>query len=346
MSVYKLIKSKIEHLWHVFKRHILFDILSGNFAKPFHFSRSVIKSKLFDWPYLAMIETCNFCNLRCPTCTTPHSRIHRARAMMSFEDYKKIVDNIKNSVSVILPWFSNEPLLNPHLADMVNYAHKNNIYTVISTNAVLLDEKKSRQLLDSGLDEILLCLDGTHKESYEPFRRGADFDRVFQNIKKFCELKRKSGKRKPFVEMQFILTKLNQGEVGEIKKISGELGVDRLRIKSFALSEYAYTKDEIGELSERFLPDDLRYSAKIRYEKRGDMLEIKSRKKKCDLASSNMVILADGRAVMCCYDLNGEYSYGNVKEKNLKDFWRAEDVKRRRMVAEKRGYDLCKVCAN
>src|SRR3989344_2077191 len=111
----KSLKSKISHFLHVFKRHILFDVLEGEFGKPLHFVRSVLRHELLGYPYLAMIETCNFCNLQCPTCTTPYSKIRRKREMMSLENYKKIIDNIKNSISVVMPWFSNEPLLIPHL---------------------------------------------------------------------------------------------------------------------------------------------------------------------------------------------------------------------------------------
>lgn len=338
--------AKINHFIHVFKRHILYDILSGNFSKPAHFIYCLIKSKLFDWPYLAMVETCSFCNLQCPTCTTPHDKIKRPKVAMSLENYKKIIDNIKDSVSIVLPWFSNEPLVNPHLVEMIKYSHQNNLYTMISTNAVLLNETKSKELLDSGLDEVLLCLDGATKESYEPFRQGADFETVLKNMKIFCALKKKSGKKKPFVEMQFILTKLNQNEVEDVKKLADSLGVDRLRIKSFALSEYAYSKEEIKSLSDKFLPDRPEYASKIRYEKKGDNFEIKNRKKLCELPSSNIVILVDGRVSMCCYDINGQYVYGNVLDKPLKYFWRLPEVRGKRNKAKRREYPLCKVCAN
>ena len=342
----KKIISKIKRLGYVFKRHILYDVLGGNFKKPMHFIYCAIKTKFFDWPYLAMIETCNFCNLRCPTCTTPHDKMGRSKLMMSLENYKKVIDNIKSYISVVLPWFSNEPLLNPSLVEMIKYAHENNIYTMISTNAVLLNEEKSKELLDSGLDEILLCLDGTTKESYEPFRQGADFDIVLGNIKTFCVLRKKIGRKKPFVEMQFILTKLNQNEVEDVKKLAKELGVDRLRIKSFALSEYAYAKNEINELSEKFLPNDPKLAEKIRYTKEKNGVEIKNKKTKCGLASTNIVILADGRVSMCCYDFKGEYIYGNVLKNKLKDFWHLPEIRRKKEMAKRRKYDLCGKCAN
>lgn len=342
----KKIISKIKRLSYVFKRHILYDALSGNFKKPFHFIHCAIKTKFFDLPYLAMIETCNFCNLKCPTCTTPHDKLGRQKTIMMLENYKKAIDNIKSSVSMVLPWFSNEPLLHPDIAEMVKYAHKNNIYTMISTNAVLLTETKSEELLNAGLDEILLCLDGTTKESYEPFRQGANFETVLKNTKTFCALKKKRGGKKPFVEMQFILNKLNQDEVEDVKKLAKELEIDRLYIKSFALSEYAYTKDEMRDLSDRFLPDNPKYAQKIRYAKSDGNLEIKNRKTKCNLASTNIVILADGRVSMCCYDFRGKYTYGNVFENKLKDFWHLPEVREKRNLAKTRKYPLCKVCAN
>ena len=338
--------AKISHFIYVFKRHILYDVLNGNFSKPAHFVYCFIKSKIFDWPYLAMVETCSFCNLQCPTCTTPHDKIKRAKVAMSLENYKKIIDNIKGSISVVLPWFSNEPLVNPHLVEMIKYSHQNNLYTVISTNAVLLNDKKSRELLGSGLDEVLICLDGLTKESYEAFRKGAVFEEVMKNIKNFCEIKKQSGRRKPFVELQFILTKLNQNEIEGVKKLADLLGVDRLRIKSFALSEYAYSKEEIKNLSDKFLPDHPEYASKIRYEKKDGNFEIKNRKKICNLPSSNIVVLVDGRVSMCCYDINGQYVYGNVLDRPLKYFWHLPEVRDKRNKSKRREYPLCKVCAN
>ncbi|MDP3902165.1 MAG: radical SAM/SPASM domain-containing protein, partial [bacterium] len=283
-----------------------------------------------------MIETCNFCNLRCPTCTTPHHKIDRPKAMMSLNDYKKIIDNIKRSVSVVLPWFSNEPLLVPDMGEMVKYAGQSGIYTVISTNAVLLTEQKARELIDAGLDEIILCLDGLSKESYEPFREGADFEKVLTNIKNFCRIKEEYGRYKPYVEMQFILTKLNQKELSEVKRLAKDLKVDRLRIKSLALSEYAYSKEESKKLSEKFLPDDLKYGDKIRYEKKGDHMEKKNKKKLCHIVISDIVVLADGRVAMCCFDIRGKYIYGNVMDKKLKDFWQLPENLHKRNIAKHR----------
>lgn len=343
----KAIVFKFKRLFYVVNRHILKSLLKGDFLKPLHFLKTIISNKIFGIPYLAMAETCNFCNLRCPTCTTPHSRINRPKEIMHFDNYKKIIDNASKNISVLLPWFSNEPMLNPDLPKMIEYADKKHIYTMISTNATLLTEKKGRELIEAGLDEILLCLDGIKKESYEPFREGADFNEVLKNIMNFCALRSEYGRKMPYLELQFILTKLNQDEVEDIQKLAKELKIDRLRIKSFALSEYAYSKDEIRNLTERFLPNKEKYSGKIRYKNEEGNLALKNKKEICGLVNSNIVILVDGRITICCYDLSGTYAYqGNLLNQKLKEIWKIPENKDKLDFARKRKFPLCKICAN
>ena len=151
--------------------------------------------------------------------------------------------------------------------------------------------------------------------------------------------------KKPFIELQFVLNKLNQNEVEDIKKIAKELKVDNLCIRSFNLGQYSYSEKESKELAEKFLPDTSRYQEKIRYKMEGNELKIKSSPATCPLAKSHLVVLVDGSVAMCCYDLNGQYVYGNVFEEKLKDIWFNPQIKARRKIAEKRGYSLCKTCS-
>ncbi len=335
----------MEHFYSAFKKHILINVLEGNFSKPLHFITAILKRKLFGYPYVALIETGNYCNLRCPTCPTPCGKIKRKRELMSFDNFKKAIDNIKDSIHVLLLYYTNEPLLSPDIFQMVKYAHKSNLYTEISTNATLLTEDKATELLDSGLDKVILDLDGTTKESYEQFRAGADFEEVLRNIKYLCRRKHVLKLRKPFIELQFVLNKFNQNEVEDIKKLAKEIGADNLSIRSFGLGRYAYSPEEIKELSLRFFPDNEKYREKIRYRKEGDSLEVKTSPRECPLARTHLVILVDGSVSMCCYDLNGEYIYGNVFSEKLKDIWFTINTKQMRRMAEKRNYPLCKVCS-
>jgi MoaA/NifB/PqqE/SkfB family radical SAM enzyme len=324
------------------------QIKTGKSGKFFHWLKIIVKNKFFGYPYLAIVETGNMCNIHCATCPTPHERLARPKMNMGRDEFKKIIDNIKNDIHVVLLYNTNEPLLNPYLPEMIKYADRQNLYIMISTNAMLLNEAKRKEILESGLDEIIVCLDGTTKESYEAFRVGADFATVYENIKSLCFEKKNGGYKKPFIELQFILNRLNQDQVPEIKKLAAEWGVDRLHIKSFSLGEYAYTKDEIRELGEKFLPTTEQYGKVIYSKNAQGTLDIRRKRDAswyCRLARDQAIILVDGRLSMCCYDIKGEYIYGNLLQNDLKSLWFDKEVMRKRMAAESGKYPLCEVCS-
>lgn len=342
----KAIKIKIKtyatHLHYLLKRHFINQASLKDYRKIIHYLKVGFRNKFFNYPRLVMIEIGTTCNLQCETCPTPREYLERPLILMNIDDFKKIIDNIKNYVHVVLLYVSNEPLLNPYLPEMIKYAAKNFLYVMISTNATLLDEKKSNELINAGLDEILLCLDGMTKESYELFRTGADFDVVIKNIRNFCFEKKKRKLKKPYVEVQFIVTKLNQDQIPEIKKFSREIGSDRLKIKSLSIAEYCYSDKKRQELVDKFLPT--REDAKVRYKKDIDG-KIKKRKiAHCNTVKNQIVTLVDGRLVLCCYDVRGEYVYGNLLEKQFKDIWFDQKNINKRKIAEKRQYALCKKC--
>ena len=341
----KFIYFFLKRPWLVFKRHLLIPFSVREFGKIWHFLKINFKNKFLDFPYIAIIETGNTCNLQCPTCPTPQEKITRKRELMSLENFKKIINRLKKSVHIVLLYNANEPLLNPDLSKMISYANQNHLYTMISTNATLLDKKKTNELYQSGLDEIILCLDGTTKQVYEEFRKGAIFEKVLENITYFCRQKKLKKHKKPFIELQFILNKLNQDQVEEIKKLAKKLGVNRLKIKSLALGEYAYSQKEIKELSEKFFPTSRKYQAKIRYKIVDHALKTKKKKNLCSAVQFQAVILVDGTMVVCCYDFNGLYPYGNILKNTFKEIWFNSKTRKIREQARQRLLPFCQKCA-
>jgi len=336
----------MKHFYLVFKRHILIPILIGDFFKPWHFLISILRFKFFNYPYSAMIEIGNTCNLQCPTCPTPRQKILRKKELMSFSNFILTIDSIKNSIHVVYLYYTGEPLIHPDICKMINYVHQKNLYSIISTNATLLDQKIADELLFSGLDEIILCLDGITQESFSSFRKKADFFEVMRNIGYFCKQKQRLKLKKPFIKLQVILNKLNQNEIRGIKKLSDCLKVDCLHIKSLALCEHVYSKDEIKKLADIFFPDGKEYKDKIRYKQENHKLIINNPPSKCSLAESQFVVLVDCKISMCCYDLNGNYIYGNILAEKFDDIWFNSDVKKVRELANEKKHSLCKVCSN
>jgi MoaA/NifB/PqqE/SkfB family radical SAM enzyme len=338
----KHLKYKFVQLLNFLKRHVWNQVMVGRTGKVWHYLKILFRNKFCDYPRLAIIETGTSCNIRCATCPTPQYLIGRPPSIMQLDVFKDIVDKLREYTHLALLHSVGEPLLNPYLSSMIEYADKNNLYTFFSTNCTLLDEKKADEILRSGLDEIWLCLDGMTKETYEPFRAGANFETVIKNIRYFCNEKKRRKLIKPFVELQFIVTKLNQDQVPQVRVFAKELGVDRLHVKPLAISECAYPEPKRSELMERFLPT--KENAKIRYLRDKEGAIRRKTLTRCETVKNQIWVFVDGRLALCCYDIRGEYSYGNLLERPFKEIWFDLAVVAKRRLAEKRGYPLCKKC--
>lgn len=343
----KLIK-KIKYVFVVFRWFVWYNLWNGESKKVWHLFMSLFKHVVYKTPYAVIIETSNTCNFRCPTCPTPHKLIYERRKPQSMDlaVYKRIIDNIKDYVHIVYVYNSNEPLLHPDLTEMIKYASENNMHTMVSTNCSLLNKEKSEELLHSGLGEIRFAFDGLDKNSFEEFRKGGVFKEVRENIEYFCKRKKELGKKRPIATLQFILNKLNQDQIGEIKKFSKANNIDKLYIKPFIMSEYAYKPEEIKELSEKFYPDKDIYDEAVVYKKDEQGLKPVTTYKKCKDVNRVFTVLADGRAVMCCFDLFGDYVYGQMDQVTLKELWNSSRVKKFRNFGYNRQTPLCKKCGN
>jgi MoaA/NifB/PqqE/SkfB family radical SAM enzyme len=344
----KKIISKIKYVLQVFRWFVWYNLWNGESRKVWHLLKVMAKHWFLGTPYAVIIETGNTCNFQCPTCPTPHKLIHSRRPpeIMDFEKYKKIIDNIKDYAHIVYLYNSNEPLLHPQIVEMIEYASKNNLHTMISSNCSLLDQEKTEALLSSGLGEIRFALDSLSKEAFEKFRAGGIFEIVKNNIEYFCKRKAELNKKRPITTLQFILNKLNQDEVPAIKEFALKNKIDKLYIKPFIMSGYAYQAEEIVDLSEKFLADKDINDEFIVYKKDEQGIKPKSDYQKCPDVKRVFTVLADGRAVMCCFDLYGDYVYGEMDKINLRELWNSPKVKAMRETAYQRKYPLCKVCGN
>lgn len=344
----KRMLKKIKYASLVFRWFVWYSLLHGEFGRVWHLFMSLSKHVFLKSPYAVIIETSNTCNFHCPTCPTPHKKIYERRKpqFMDFELYKRIIDNIKDYVHIVYIYNSNEPLLHPRIVEMAEYAAKNNLHTMLSTNCSLLDEPMAERLLSSGLGEIRFALDSLKKEPFEKFRRGGDFETVKKNIEYFCKRKKELKRKRPITTIQFILNKLNQDEVQDIKKFVRDHEIDKLYIKPFILSEYAYSEERIKELAEEFYPNKDIIDEAVVYKKDEHGLSPKIEFKKCPDVKRVFTVLADGRAVMCCFDLLGDYVYGLMGDVKLKDLWWDPKVRQLRRAAHGRSLPLCDKCGN
>jgi len=86
---------------------------------------------------------------------------------MEFSLFQKIIDEIAPFADLVYLHGLGEPFLHPDIFEFVEYAKSKRIRVGLSTNALLLDKTRSKKLLDSGIDCVILAVDGVTEETCE-----------------------------------------------------------------------------------------------------------------------------------------------------------------------------------
>ncbi len=279
-------------------------------------------------PYSLTIEPTNICNLHCPECPSGAGKLTRPKGQMDIALFKKIIDENKKSLISLILHFQGEPLLNDKTAEFVSYAHKSKIYTMFSTNAQLLEQNIDK-LIESGLDKLIISLDGLSPETYNAYRQGADINKVFNAL----EILKKYPGKKPIIELQFLVFKHNEHEISMLKELKRKYKIDRIAIKSAQIT-----------VNKNLIPDNPEYS---RYSNSDEQFVIKSKlKNSCYRMFTSSVITWDGNVVPCCFDKDAKYAFGNIGEKSLSEIWKSSQYKnfRKNVFSNRKSIDICLNC--
>ena len=301
-------------------------------------------SLIFRKPYTAgnpisiSIEPTTSCNLQCPECPSGLRKFSRKTGFITDKTINTIIQQFAKELIYVTFYFQGEPLLLPKFTEYVKQLKKEKLIVSTSTNAHFLTEENSKKIIDSGLDRLIVSLDGTDSETYLKYRRGGDFDLVLKNISAFMDEKRKSKFKTPFVELQFIVFKHNEHQIDDIKNLGKTLGVDKLSIKTAQLYEFEDGND--------LMPGLVKYS---RYSKQSDgKYRIKSKlPNKCYRSWSANVITWDGNVVPCCFDKDAEYVFGNINTQNYNEFKNSEKYIdfRQQILKDRSKIDICRNCS-
>jgi radical SAM protein with 4Fe4S-binding SPASM domain len=297
-------------------------------------SRKLLRSTfVLGYPVHCSIEANNTCDLKCPMCSSGSEYSTRKRGHMSFENFKKIIDELGPYLYKVGPFNLGEPLLHKDIFRMIDYAQQNNISTILSTNANSLTGERAEKLVDSGLEELIVSLDAATEETYNINRTGGDFARVKSNIKELMAVRTEKKSRFPYVVINMVLMKNNIKEMEEFKKLAEELGVDNYNFSTYW--EMYLGDSEKEKLTSAFVPDVKEF--------RNIMPENMRVDKTCGWAWSGCVIGWNGSLTPCCFDYNETYVIGNVFEGGVKKLWNSAKYRRlRKFIVE--GRKAPKVC--
>jgi radical SAM protein with 4Fe4S-binding SPASM domain len=251
--------------------------------------------------------------------------------------FKKVIDEIHQELLYLIFYFQGEPYLNPSFLELVKYATSKNIYTATSTNAHYLDDNNARKTIESGLDRLIISIDGTTQETYESYRIGGKLSKVLEGTRNVVRWKKELKSKTPHIIFQFLVVKPNEHQINDIKKLALETGVDEVALKTAQIYDY--------EQGSELIPTNQKYS---RYEQtETGKYTIKNQLlNHCWKLWHSCVVTWDGRVVPCCFDKDAEYKMGDLKENSFREVWKnpAYYAFRSSVLRSRSEIEICKNC--
>ena len=222
---------------------------------------------------------------------------------------------------------------------MIRYAKKHHIYIMVSTNAQMLNEKLAKELVESGLDKLIISVDGLTQESYEQYRIGGKLQKTLDGMAHVALWKKKLKTPTPHVEMQCLRLKTNEHEWGKFKDEYRNLGADSLTFKTAQFYDF--------ENGNSLMPTDTKY-ARYRQSSNGKWQLKKQLKNRCWRLWSGAVVDVAGNVRPCCFDKSGVFIFGNIKHNTFSEVWRNEKSKqfRKKILKNRASIEMCRNCSS
>lgn len=303
----------------------------------YQLSRTTKKARHWGSPITLSIEPTTSCNLRCPQCPSGLRSFSRPTGMLQGDLFSKLVDEQKRSLWYMTLYFQGEPYLNPEFLDMVKYASDHNIYTATSTNAHFLSPENSKRTIESGLNRLIISIDGVDQDAYGKYRIGGNLQKVLDGTKNLVAAKKVSGKKHIHIIWQFIVFAHNENQLEAVKNLAAEYEVDELAIKTAQIYDYSDGSD--------LLPENEKYR---RYTEQSAGFVIKNKLlNHCWRMWQSCVITWDGKVVPCCFDKDATHRLGDLKTDTFKSIWHslAYNNFRQMVLGGRSNIDICKNCS-
>jgi radical SAM protein with 4Fe4S-binding SPASM domain len=289
-------------------------------------------------PAALAVEPTTSCNLRCPECPSGLRSFSRPTGMLQPDFFKRVVDQVKMDTGYLTFYFQGEPYLHPQFTEMVGYASKQGLVITTSTNAHYLNEQNARKTIDSGLDKLIISLDGITQETYSVYRVGGNLEKVIEGTRLLLRLRDELKSSTPYIVWQFLVVKPNEHEVEAAKLLATEVGVDEIVFKTAQLYDY--------ENGNELMPMHEQYS---RYRKGKDGKWHINNKllNQCWKMWHSCVVTWDGTVVPCCFDKDAKHKLGDLHLVPLSAIWRDETYTnfRAAILRSRSEIDICANCS-
>ncbi len=302
--------------------------LSKRLGRPIHWGN----------PFSLSIEPTTSCNLRCPECPSGLRAFTRPTGMLKTDFFRNTIDQLHRDLTYLVFYFQGEPFLNPDFLDMVKYAADKKIYTATSTNAHYLNDENAKRTVESGLDRLIISIDGTTQDVYQQYRVGGNLEKVLEGAQNIVRWKKELKSKTPLIIFQFLVVKPNEHQIDDVQKLGKEIGVDAVWLKTAQVYDY---KNDPNQL----IPTIDKYS---RYKKTTTGTRFKGRMANhCWRLWQDPVITWDGLVAPCCFDKDATHRLGDLKATSFKEIWRSPAYQsfRQQLWKGRKNIDICANCS-
>lgn len=322
-----------------FCKHLSIRRVTNIFKLLLSYYLTKFAGKPIQWgkPMTLSFEPTTACNLRCPECPSGLRSFSRPTGNLKKDFFRRTIEQLSEDLLYLIFYFQGEPYINPDFLEMVKFANDKGLYTITSTNGHFLNDKNCEKTIQSGLDRLIISIDGTTQETYESYRIGGQLDKVLEGTKNLIEWKKKLKSKTPHVIIQFLVVKPNEHQIDDIKTLGAELGVDEVKLKTAQIYDYENGND--------LIPSIEKY-ARYRKNATGNYELKHSLNNHCWKLWHACVITWDGTVVPCCFDKDAKHNLGDLKNMSFEEIWSGSDYHRFRnlLLAGRDKIDICKNC--
>jgi radical SAM protein with 4Fe4S-binding SPASM domain len=288
-------------------------------------------------PFTISFEPTTACNLRCPECPSGLRAFSRPTGNLKEDFFRETIDDLYKDLLYLIFYFQGEPYINPNFLDMVQYAHQKGIYTITSTNGHFLSKENAERTVKSGLDRMIISVDGTDQDTYAAYRKEGKLEVVLQGARNMVEAKKKLGSSTPHLIFQFLVVKPNEHQIDEVYRLAEEIGIDEVKLKTAQVYDY--------KNGNPLIPTIEKYA---RYRKKADgSYEVKNKLlNHCWKLWHSCVITWDGMVVPCCFDKDATHQLGDLKQKPFSEIWKDKPYQdfRYALLKGRKEIDICQNC--
>jgi radical SAM protein with 4Fe4S-binding SPASM domain len=259
--------------------------------------------------------------------------------------FRNVIGQLAPELAFLTLYFQGEPYLHPGFTEMVSHAKSMNLYVASSTNGHFLDPESARATVRSGLDRLIVSVDGADQESYAAYRAGGNLEKVLEGLRHLADAKTMLASRKPFTVIQCLLLRTNRHQKAAIRKLAKEVHANKVEFKTAQFNDF--------QNGNPLMPEEKFSRYKKVSESQSQQVTLSPRYKiknplrnHCFRMWSSCVITWDGLVVPCCFDKDARHVMGDLNVQRFDEIWDGENYRefRKNILQNRKSVDICRNC--